>query len=82
MKFPRGNPGQVNKEVPLATGGWGKMQGGFKGGERDGQGTYKGPDGFAYEGEWQAGQISGKGVATYANGTRLEGTFRNGEFLG
>ncbi|WP_226562506.1 type IV secretory system conjugative DNA transfer family protein [Salipiger thiooxidans] len=25
MKFPRGNPGQTNKEVPLATGGWGRI---------------------------------------------------------
>ena len=33
MKFPRGNPGQINKEVPLATGGWGRMAGDFHAGD-------------------------------------------------
>lgn len=33
MKFPRGNPGQINKEVPLATGGWGRMTGSYEGGD-------------------------------------------------
>ncbi|TCP38070.1 type IV secretory system conjugative DNA transfer family protein [Rhodovulum marinum] len=33
MKFPRGNPDQVNTEAPLATGGWGRIKGEFRPGD-------------------------------------------------
>ncbi|WP_299680553.1 type IV secretory system conjugative DNA transfer family protein [uncultured Roseobacter sp.] len=33
MRFPRGNPSQTNKDVPIATGGWGKLHGGFEPGD-------------------------------------------------
>jgi hypothetical protein len=36
------------------------------------------PDGFTYDGEWQNGEISGAGIATYANGDVYEGSFING----
>jgi hypothetical protein len=36
------------------------------------------PDGFNYVGAWQDGEISGEGVATYANGDVYEGSFVSG----
>jgi hypothetical protein len=40
------------------------------------------PDGFTYEGEWQNGEISGRGVATYSNGDIYEGMFLRGKRQG
>ena len=40
------------------------------------------PDGFVYEGQWENGESSGQGVATYANGDVYEGTFLNGRRQG
>ena len=40
------------------------------------------PDGFVYEGDWQNGEISGRGVATYTNGDVYEGMFRAGKRQG
>ena len=40
------------------------------------------PDGFTYEGDWQEGEISGQGVATYTNGDVYEGTFLRGKRQG
>ncbi len=39
-------------------------------------------DGFRYEGEWLAGEITGHGIATYSNGDIYEGTFVNGRRQG
>ena len=39
-------------------------------------------DGFVYEGEWDTGEISGFGVATYTNGDVYSGTFRSGRRQG
>ena len=35
-----------------------------------------------YVGEWEDGDRHGQGTLTYANGTQLEGIWRNGNFLG
>ena len=40
------------------------------------------PDGFKYIGDWKNGEISGEGVATYANGDVYEGTFVAGKRQG
>jgi hypothetical protein len=40
------------------------------------------PDGFTYVGEWDAGEIDGMGVATYANGDVYEGMFVRGKRQG
>ena len=37
---------------------------------------------FKYTGEWKAGEISGKGVATYSNGDVYEGMFSAGKRQG
>lgn len=37
------------------------------------------PDGYRYEGAWQAGQRHGEGVAIYADGAIYEGAFANGQ---
>ncbi len=39
-------------------------------------------DGFRYVGQWKAGEIDGKGVATYANGDVYEGSFVAGKRQG
>ena len=36
-------------------------------------------DGFSYSGDWASGEMSGKGIAMYANGDRYEGYFLNGK---
>jgi hypothetical protein len=40
------------------------------------------PDGFQYVGQWENGEISGQGVATYANGDVYEGQFVDGKRQG
>ena len=39
-------------------------------------------DGFTYDGQWLEGEISGTGMATYANGDVYEGTFLRGKRQG
>jgi hypothetical protein len=39
-------------------------------------------DGFRYVGAWKAGEIDGRGIATYANGDVYEGMFRAGKRQG
>jgi len=41
----------------------------------DGQGKLTKPDGSVYNGEWKGGKQSGKGVQTFGDGRRAEGTF-------
>ena len=36
-------------------------------------------DGFSYSGDWISGEMSGKGIAIYANGDRFDGYFLNGK---
>ncbi len=36
-------------------------------------------DGFSYTGDWVSGEMSGRGVAVYANGDKYEGYFLNGK---
>ena len=50
--------------------------------KRHGQRAFTRTDGFTDEGERQNGQTSSKGVAVYPNGVRLEGAFRDVEFVG
>jgi hypothetical protein len=65
-------------------------EGGFADGQRHGQGRITIPDNpetpenesFAYDGEWREGEISGRGVATYANGDVYEGMFLAGKRQG
>ena len=39
-------------------------------------------DGFSYTGQWRAGEIDGRGTATYANGDVYEGMFSAGRRQG
>jgi len=39
-------------------------------------------DGFTYTGGWKAGEITGEGIATYANGDVYEGFFEAGRRQG
>ena len=32
-------------------------------------------DGFSYSGDWVSGEMSGKGIAIYANGDSMRATF-------
>ncbi len=44
-----------------------------------GYGTYESSlSGISYEGEWENGVFHGQGTLTFANGTRLEGEFKDG----
>jgi hypothetical protein len=36
-------------------------------------------DGFSYTGGWVSGEMSGKGIAVYANGDQYDGFFLNGK---
>ena len=40
------------------------------------------PDGFTYDGDWQEGEMTGAGVATYSNGAVYTGLFSNGKRQG
>ena len=63
-------------------------EGNFVAGNREGEGTINMPPaegeerGFSYTGQWKAGEIDGKGVATYANGDVYEGMFVRGKRQG
>ena len=50
----------------------------WKGGKKEGQGTYTWPNEVRYEGNWVDDSMSGLGVFHYPNGNRFEGEFRNG----
>ena len=39
-------------------------------------------NGQCYSGEWKLGAMDGKGVYTYSNGDRFEGTFHKGKKYG
>jgi len=65
-----------------------KYVGEWKDGQFHGQGTLTYQIWFIpwvngeYVGEWEDGHRHGQGTLTYANGTQLEGIWRNGNFLG
>jgi hypothetical protein len=56
--------------------------------QRHGNGTFMESDGSTYVGEWVAGHREGKGVMTYVNGAKYDGSWsndkyhKNGSYLG
>ena len=52
--------------------------GGYKDGERNGQGTYTSPDGQKYVGEWKNGKYNGQGTFTYPDGQKYVGRWKDG----
>jgi hypothetical protein len=50
--------------------------------KRSGQGIGEWKDGSRYDGEWLKDKYHGQGIYTYANGERLEGSFRKGKSHG
>jgi hypothetical protein len=53
--------------------------GGWTGGEIDGNGTAKYPNGDVYEGFFRKGQRQGRGVMRYASGEEYDGFWANGQ---
>ncbi len=45
-------------------------KGTWKGGVRDGRGTFTRPDGYVYEGEWRADAQQGHGTCRFDDGSR------------
>jgi hypothetical protein len=39
------------------------------------------PDGSRYTGDFKDGKRTGKGIMEFADGRKVEGTFRNGELV-
>jgi hypothetical protein len=56
-----------------------KYVGEFKGGEKNGQGTYTWADGAQYVGEWKDDLRHGQGTISYANGKKYVGEFKDGK---
>ena len=50
----------------------------FKGGQREGRGVLKYPDGSVYDGEFQGGLPEGRGFLRYPNGLVYDGEFHGG----
>jgi len=61
-----------------------KYSGGFRVGKRHGQGKYTTTTGQVrlYDGEWNMGQMSGKGLLTLNSGDKYEGQFLKSKFHG
>ena len=57
-------------------------EGGWKDGEKHGQGVWTHPDGRRYEGQWKDGKWHGQGVETHPDGRRYEGQWKDGKPLG
>ena len=56
----------------------GYYEGTFKNGRQHGQGTYSLPSGYTYTGNWENGEISGKGRRPFQMGRSTGGPFRMG----
>ncbi len=46
-------------------------EGAFQNDKRQGQGTFRGTDGYVYEGEWVEGRIEGQGTVTILTGRSM-----------
>ena len=53
------------------------MQGEFKDGKYNGQGTEILPNGSKYEGEWKDGNFNGQGTYTFSNGGSFVGLWKD-----
>lgn len=57
----------------------GLYEGQFRGGRRDGRGTYSYADGRRYEGQFLQGTYHGSGVLSFIDGTEFKGGFQRGK---
>jgi hypothetical protein len=58
------------------------VNGQFKSGKVNGQGSWRGASGSTYEGSWKNGEFHGVGTFTWADGSKYVGSFMDDKFHG